>query len=546
MGFVNSLIAFLKDFVESLFASSSPEFKKKQQLRRLAAQLKASETPLWRQDGYILPAFPATLYQIAQFLLPIKATLDATVASPDRRVADRYRDYLLELALTEEQRAERRSFTLAERAEALVAQKATPERVIEEQGKRFSQFLHVLDAQPIRQAGILLQKADALSDFCRFDFNTFFSYFDPAFKAHIGHDTTVDTPTFHEVEVVEIIPVLLDLYYLLSKLDLGPAIVDVVALLESKRAGVRLSEELSGRLNRVIQAVTYLLQKKAGRDAMLAIIRVTKGDPDYVPDQPKDSVDYVGQYRERITEFFHGDSRKLLKEREANEIQNLIDETFGQRELETLQGYNETTNALIQEFTPFSLEWIKPLEVIKTFSRHYFDHHFKQILRSVIVEGYFANRTLQSSLSSSYYYCESIGGKLADFEQLFNEGHPCSLKILTGYLTELEKGMDFEKPLRKMVENMNGNARSFVQQAVDNYMEVFNFSQIIIEDNKKTVPDYVTNIRTLTGSTKNADSFAWLERENGVFRNFLEIMKKYAIVGTLSVSAQAQEQTENT
>jgi hypothetical protein len=545
MGFLNTLLVFIKDFIESLFSSSSPEFKKKQQLKNFTNQLRSVESPLWRQDGFLLPTFPATLNQIAQFIQPIKAILDATIASTDHRTAERYHDYLLELALTEEQRAERHSFTLQARAEGLVAQQMSPDRVIEEQGKRFTQFLHVLDTPTMRQAGVILQKLDAMSDFCHFDFNSLFSYFDPAFKAHIGHDSTVESPTFHAVEVVEVIPVLMDLYYLLTKLDMNQSIVDIVAILDAKRSGVQLSEDISSRIHRVFQAVIYLLQKKVSKESILAIIRVTKGDAEFVPEQPKYTVDYVGQYRERLTEFFHSDSRKLLKEKEASEIQNLITATFGDRELETIQGYNETTNLLIQEFTPFSLEWIKPLEVIKTFSRHYFDHHFKQILRSVIVEGYFTNRTLQSSLSSSYYYCESIGSKIVDFEQLFMDNQPCSLKILTGYLTELEKGMDFEKPLRKMVENMNTHARNFVQQAVNNYMEVFNFGQIVLEDNKKSVPDFITNIRTLSTSTKNSDSFGWLERENGVFRNFLEIMKKYAIVGTLSVPANLQEQTEN-
>ena len=545
MGFLNTLFVFIQDLIESLFSSSSPEHKKKHQIKQLALQLKEAETPLWRQDGYLLPALPAALYQVSQFLQPIRVILDATITNPDRRAAERYRDYLLELALTGEQRQERRSFMLTERAEALVAQNLPPDRVIEEQGKRFAHFLKVVDSPPIRQAGIILQKLDALSDFCLFDFNNLFAYFDPAFKAHVGRDSTVDSPSFHQVEVVEVIPVLMDLYYLLTKLDLSPGIVDIVAILEAKRTGAELSEEISGRIHRIFQAVIYILQKKLGKDMILAIIRVTKGDPDFLPEQPMMQTDYVALYRERITEFFHSDSRKLLKEQQASEIQNLIDATFGDRPLETIHGYNESTNALLQEFTPFALEWIKPLEVIKTFARHYFEHHFKQILRSVIVEGYFANRTLQSSLSTSYYYCETVGGKLAEFELLFEDNHPCSLKILTGYLTELEKGMDFEKPLRKMVENMNQHAREFVQQAVNNYMEVYSFSLIILEDNKKTVPDYVTNIRTLATSTKNSDSFAWLERESGVFRNFLEIMKKYAIVGTLSVSAGLQERTES-
>ena len=63
---------------------------------------------------------------------------------------------------------------------------------------------------------------------------------------------------------------------------------------------------------------------------------------------------------------------------------------------------------------------------------------------------------------------------------------------MTGYLTELEKGMDFEKPLRKMVENMNAHAKAFVQQAVNQFAETYNFATIIIEDNKKPVPDFIT------------------------------------------------------
>jgi len=118
------------------------------------------------------------------------------------------------------------------------------------------------------------------------------------------------------------------------------------------------------------------------------------------------------------------------------------------------------------------------------------------------------------------------------------------LKVVTGYLTELEKGMDFEKPLRKMVENMNHHAKKLVQESVTNFAEVLSFSTLIIEDNRRSVPEAVTNIRTLSESSKNIDSFRYLEREIGVFRNFLEIMKKYAIVGTLSGSATATAETE--
>jgi hypothetical protein len=545
MAFLDTLLGFLQDLLESLFKSSSPEVKKKYQLKQMVSTLKTVEPPIYRQDGVLLSAFPASLYQIYQFLQPIQEIMKATIHNADKRVADHYRDYLIELALSPEQRAIRKSFLFTERSSTLIAQKMPPEKVIEEQGKQFSSFLKILDSQTMKQVGLLLDKIDALADFCDFDFNSLFSYFDPAFKIHTGKDITVETPSFHTVEVAEIIPALLDLYYLLSKLDVSQAIIDIVSILEARKNNTQLQDDAKNRTNRTFQAISWIVQKKISPANLLCIMRIVKDDPEFKPEQPLIKTDHILQYKTRITDNFHYDSKKLLQDIQANEIQSLLTSIFGDIPLETLQGYNDKTNALIQEFTPFSLEWIKPLEIIKTFSIQFFDPHFKQILRSLIVEGYFNNRSLQSSLSSAYYFCESVSTRIKEFEVLFGDNQPCSIKILTGYLTELEKGMDFEKPLQKMIENMNGHARAFVQQAVNQYSEVFNFSAIIISDNKKTIPEYITNIRTLTSSTKNSESFAMLEREIGVFHNFLEIMKKYAIVGTLSIPASLGEQTES-
>jgi hypothetical protein len=545
MGFLSAFLTLMQDFLESLFASSSPEVKKKLQIKQLGNSLKELEPPLYRADGFLLPTFPASLYQLYQILQPISETLATTIASQDKRASEKYRDYLLELVLTPEQQTLRKSFTFAERSAAVANRKVPADKLIEDQGKLFANFLRVLDSKSMQQAEILLAKIDALADFCEFDFNNLFAYFDPAFQRYAGQEGTVAAPSFHPVEVVEVIPVLLDLYYVLSRLDLSAPVIDVISILEAKRNKVALSDELKARTAKIFQSIAWLLQKRVGKDIILTIVRITKDDPEFKPELPTLKTDYVLQYKTRITEFFHSDSKKLLQDQETTEIQTLIESTFGSVELEPLQGYTDATNALIQEFTPFSLEWIRPLEIIKTFTNQYFVPHFQKILQSLIVEGYFNNRSLQSSLSGAYYYCESIPEKFESFEALFGDNQPCSVKILTAYLTELQKGMDFEKPLRQMIENMNGHAKAFVQQSVNQYAEVFNFSTIIIEDNKKSVPEYITNIRTLTSSTKNSESFATLEKEIGVFRNFLEIMKKYAIVGTLSVPVSMTEQAES-
>ena len=545
MGFLNSLLVIFRDFLEALFSSSSIEYKRKQQLKQIHTSLKTIEPQLYRPDGFLLPSFPTALYQMFQFLAPISELMNASIASTDKRIAEKNRDFLIEIALTEDQKNVRKSFLFSERKKALEINTSTTELLIEEQGKKFAGFLKILESPAIKSQGVFIEKIFCLNDFCKFDFNGFFTNFDPAFKAHIGLDTTVGNPSFKPVEVAEIIPQLMDLFYLISRLDISKPILDLLGELEAKKENTELTTTITSRLERIFHAFSYLLQKKLSKEIILGIIQLAKNDPDYKPEHPLTKSDHIEEYKERLTEFFHSDSRKLLKQQESNEIQSLIDGTFGEKPLETLSGYTDTTNQLIQEFTAFNLEWIKPLEIIKTFMIHFFKPHYRQVLHSIIVEGYFTNRSIQSSFAAAFSYCESITTKLYEFEQLFEDGNSCSIKTMTGYLTELQKGMDFETPLRKMVENMNKIAKDIVQKSVTQLLEVFNFSLIIIEDNKKPMADYITNIRMLTGSTKNSESYAFLEKEQSVFRNFLEIMKKYAIVGTLSSSISLTEQTES-
>ncbi|HKL84836.1 MAG TPA: hypothetical protein VJ861_00710, partial [Treponemataceae bacterium] len=204
MEFLNSLLSFFRDFFESLFSSSSIEFKKKQQLKQIAANLKTIEPQLYRQDGFLLPAFPTALYQMFQFIVPISELLSSTIACTDKRVAEKNRDFLIEVALTNEQKELRKSFIYSERTKALIANTVSTEHLIEEQGKHFGQFLKILESPTLKNQGVLIEKIFCLNDFCQFDFNGFFSNFDPAFKTHSGQTTTVDNPSFKPLEVAEV------------------------------------------------------------------------------------------------------------------------------------------------------------------------------------------------------------------------------------------------------------------------------------------------------------------------------------------------------
>lgn len=544
MFFLDKIVSTIKDFFESLFSATSPEGKKKHQLKLYKNELKLTEPLIYRPDGYLLPAFPASLHQLYKLLLPFKELMHDTLASVDKRQSEKYYDFLIELMFNDEQRAVLSNLSFAKRSESLISSILDPERVIEEQAKQFNQIIKFIDTPEMKKKEVVFYKLQALLDFCDFNYNHFFSYFDSAFSAHVGKETTVENPSFKAVEVVEILPSLLDLYYLLSNLDMNPSLVNILVILEAKRVKTQPTDEIKNKMEKLFQAVSWLLAHRVVKSNILAVVRIIKEDPEYTPTNPITKENIFAQYRDRKTEFFLSDSKKLLKEKQDKEIFSLIKDTFGQTPLEVVYGYNEETNEFLLDFSQFSLEYIHPLRIIKTFSKNYFIARYRTFIHSVIVEGYFNNRSLQSSISSTFFYCDEIPKKIKEFELLFEENHPCSIKVLKGYLTELEKGIDFDKPLRKMVDNMNGHAKAFVQQTVNQYTEIFNFCLLIIEDYKKTTPDIITNIRVLGSSAKNIESFDFLQKEIGVFRNFLEIMKKYAIVGVQSAQFNIIEQAE--
>lgn len=144
MAFLSRILEIVQGFLESLFASSSPEYKKKSQLRAMAQDLRRMEPPVYQHNGgMLLPSFASALFQIYQFLEPIRTLLSETIANQDRRAALRFRDWFLELAVTPEQRTALDSLAFSARTQEMIAGQQTPEQIIEEQERRFSLFYTV-------------------------------------------------------------------------------------------------------------------------------------------------------------------------------------------------------------------------------------------------------------------------------------------------------------------------------------------------------------------------------------------------------------------
>ena len=76
-------------------------------------------------------------------------------------------------------------------------------------------------------------------------------------------------------------------------------------------------------------------------------------------------------------------------------------------------------------------------------------------------------------------------------------------------------------------------AKAIVQVGSKAYADLYAFTEHLLEDMKAPSPELITNIKSLSSSSKNKESFARLEQDRVVFAEFLEIMKNYAVFGSL-------------
>ena len=76
-------------------------------------------------------------------------------------------------------------------------------------------------------------------------------------------------------------------------------------------------------------------------------------------------------------------------------------------------------------------------------------------------------------------------------------------------------------------------AKAIVQMGSKAYLDLYTFTEHLLEDIKAPTPELITNIKSISVSSKNKDSFARLETDMQVFKIFLEIMKNYAVFGSI-------------
>lgn len=527
-----------------MFYSSEEDAGSQKALRNIIQELKRCKYPVYRHDNTILAGLPIIIYELYRISLTFKHILRESICSNDIRLSGFFLDKLVESAFTDNQKILKENVSFSSRMDKISdLMREDFDQKIKEQTNELDELVFSLTDPVFKAVDLKINKLFAFFDFCSFQFNTFFAYFDPGFNTIVNTDSVREHYNFENVDGMTVLQEILDLDYLIRNISIDEHLIDGILFLNENLPSDKQVDEIFIKKN--LKSFSSKLENSLGKDTLINLAKLIKKDPKFEDKTKSPRVfSEIEEYKTRLITNFGADTKKILKLRQDVQMASLISGLFGNIDILRLEVYNEELNTKIQALTSLSLDWIQPLEILKTYTKNFFEPAIEPFLRELLVEGLFEDKKMKSDFAADYYYCSAVAEKINELEKVMYGKNESSIELVRGYLTRIEAGGDFEKPLSKILDEINLRAKKFLEEAGKHYLNLLKFCNIIIKDTYKTVPENVHNITAMINSTKNKDRFAAFANGMENFEKMIELLKRYVVIDISELNEKAGKNYE--
>ena len=522
------LLRLLKELFESIFMSSSPEVKKRMEMRKVEAELKILPSQILK-NGLLQPNFAELFRILYENCKPIDEILSNTINSEDLQRNGRFEYELIITGFESDAQEKFESLQYENRKKASLESDQPLNKIIESQKRTMETLLKQLAAPGFMKIDETLASLKQLADICHFNYINIIHHFDKDFDGLSSSSLGIVQPVAPEA----VASILQDLYYLTGNIKITQAEARAICALKQLLAGRNLTDSETEKLGHNLMKINSVFMNYLKPEVMKNLIIYGKKDSNisfqfatYRSNSLKTFIDYMHKR-------FASDSERIKSEIKDYTVSFEIKELFGERQLEALRVYNSETNEFLRVNTPYSFVWITPLQVIKTFMDVFITASVKSVLNNIVIEGFFNNQSYKADFSSTIYAMNEIDNLISDFEKTFDRNGKNDEAELRGLVRDSRANADFLKKVGSMVDNINNQAHKLIQETTKVLYELFIEIGELILDSKKSKSDMVSNIKVLLSSARNLDGAGMIEQQYENWRLFLKIMKNYAIIGEI-------------
>ncbi len=241
----------------------------------------------------------------------------------------------------------------------------------------------------------------------------------------------------------------------------------------------------------------------------------------------------LNRYQTLITQ----NTTKIFNEMEEQKSREFlirhIHEFFGIRtegDLDFHPIYNNEIKRYLSTQDIKSFEHLKPLCILNSFFKKYFDTHIREVVNTIVVKGNFIKKQEGEEFSACYYQLDDSIQKLSSL--LHSEMTP-SERIKNPVLEMLVSKKELTPVEKKTVKEKLGQydyqIQNYIEKIVDLFFDLFQFLEEIKGDWGKKHPSVLANLKNLSG-IRHMSFMAALEESMGQLETFFNIIGNFIVI----------------
>ena len=452
---------FFQTILSSFFSGGDDNAIKRKMLKRIAKNLSKTKYHFYKYSSHEAdPSMAKFFYEIYKAISPAQLMFANTNANALKRV-------VIDLSLTEEQKKFLEDFSeeeLTRQATSVPLQQLTA-TVNEQLAKFNSDFTN----EKIVKTDMLYTKLMLFKNFVSYDFYFLLKKFDSSLRERNFNAV----PKFQAIGgsyVVEDIKNFISIAWPLPSDDWD----DVFKLLKAIKG---VEPVTLGTWKKVLQRLRYVRDQRIFEMIVQLITEnpayreVTKADEYHILD------DFISQTRKGIEETLSS-----LKERQtAGKVDSLLNQIFGNTNIEPLKNYNETVGSAFERKNLSGFLYTGPLSYLKFFLLNYVKKEVRELADILVVRGEWATQSMSQPMSEAAHQLMDIPAKISALDDELAESGRYGNKLKT-LLPRVERDREAHNIFEMTLNDANNDAAQLLLSAKQNMLVFDKNLKMLLED----------------------------------------------------------------
>ena len=471
--------SFFQSLISSLFKSSNPEAEKKRRLKNLAKTIsKTKYHSFYRPiSGEMLAPFGKLIFDL------YKAVSSAQTYFRNTQNPAIFKRQIINYVLSENQLALLEQ--LDEQKILELARTVPFGKLSQDVEHKLQVFTNDFNETKATQADNLEKAFSLFQDFCEFDYYMILKKFDSSYQEFSFNAL----PRLEKVNGEYIIDDLKD--FLAVAYSITDESIEWNALFDMFKETQSRELVSLGNWKKIIAKIKNIQASKS----LDLIVQHISQDLTYETKTSYHHASVIEPYIEKIETDTRNLMAKIEAEQKESKASSICMQIFGTASPQSLKYYTAEFNAPLQKKGLSELEYIEPLNYLKTFLVEFVKKTIREYYDVVVIRGQW-DATLSAPMSNAYQELLKLSDEISNFDELLAEEGTMGIKVKT-LLPKTAHDAGAENIINRVVSDANDSARGYIIQGTQNLITIGKTVKQLIEDYVLPKPVLVQNWKEL-------------------------------------------------